>query len=694
MKYVIAYDIGTTGVKTCLFAIDKTITLLTSAHQGYGLYLLDNGGAEQDVDEWWQAMADTTHQLFTKSDVKPSDIAGISFCSQMQGLVLVDKEGNALRPAMSYMDQRSKQELKDGMGGGLEIEGANIFKLLKSLRITKAASLSVKDPLWKYKWVENNEPEIFKKIHKWLDVKEYLIARLTGRFIMTPDSAYSTFLYDTRKGHEGWSKSLCRTFGVNMDHLPEIIKATDIVGGLTSKAAKDLGLTDGTPVFGGGGDATLIGLGAGAVNVGETHIYSGTSGWVSTILDKQVVDVSSMIASIVAVEEKRFNYFAEMETAGKSLEWVKDHLALDEIGIYLEKKDITFDKEKIYTSLYDYLTETVKKAEPGSGGVIFTPWLHGNRCPFEDPNAAGMFFNIRLETGKTELIRAVLEGICFHLRWMLECQDKKIKTSQTIRFVGGGALSKVTNQMLADITGRTIEVVENPQNVGAVGAAAVIGVGLGVIEDIKQIKDYIPINDTYISNPQHKEAYDKNYFVFKKIYKSNKNLFKELNGMKEKKPVDQEERKKDLIRAFKFFLFSVSAGIIEFGSFTVLDLTLGGVWGWWPSYLIALVLSVLWNFTFNRRFTFQSAANIPFAMFLVFLFYAVFAPTSTLLGNHLEDTLKWNGFLVLAIVMVLNFVLEFLYQRFVVFRKSLDTNKQAKAKLAKEAEQDNHELKE
>lgn len=338
MKHVIAYDIGTTGVKTCLFKIDQTITLITSAHKGYGLYLLDNGGAEQDVDEWWKAMADTTCELFKKCEVKPSDIAGLSFCSQMQGLVLVDEKGKALRPAMSYMDQRSKQELKAGMGGGIEIDGANVFKLLKSLSITKAASLSVKDPLWKYKWVEKNEPEVFKNVYKWLDVKEYLISRCTGRFIMTPDSAYSTFLYDTRPGKEGWSKSLCKTFGVNMKHLPEIIKATDIVGVLTKEAAFDLGLTPGINVFGGGGDATLIGIGAGSVNVGETHIYSGTSGWVSTILDKQVVDIESMIASVVAVEANRFNYFAEMETAGKCLEWVKDHLALDEIGIYLERK--------------------------------------------------------------------------------------------------------------------------------------------------------------------------------------------------------------------------------------------------------------------------------------------------------------------------------------------------------------------
>ncbi len=529
MKYVISYDVGTTGVKTCLFGIESKIKLLGSANQGYGLYVLENGGAEQDFDEWWAAMVKTTHELFSKVEIKPTDISGISFCSQMQGLVLVDKNGKVLRRPMSYMDQRSKKELHEGMGRGLKVAGANVFRLLKSLQITCGASLSVKDPLWKYKWVQRNEPEIFKKTYRWLDVKESLIARCTGKFIMTHDSAYSTFLYDTRKGKQGWSKTLCKTFGVDMNHLAPIISPIDLVGGLTALAASELGLPEGTPVFGGGGDATLIGIGAGCVNVGETHIYSGTSGWVSTILDHQVVDTDAMIAAIVGVEKNRFNYFAEMETAGKCFEWVKDHLALDEIGVYLNHTHVSEGKEALYRSLYEYLTKTISEVPAGAGGVIFTPWLHGNRCPFEDPNAAGVFFNIRLETGKTELIRAVLEGICYHLRWMLECQDKKIQTSQTIRFVGGGALSSVTSQILADVTGRTIEVVAHPQNVGAVGAAAVAGVGLGVIENLEKVKDFIPVIGTYLPKTENKEVYDRQYNVFKKLYASNKANFAALN---------------------------------------------------------------------------------------------------------------------------------------------------------------------
>ncbi len=529
-KYVIAYDIGTTGVKTCLFEIEKEIKLIAAAMEGYNLYILPNGGAEQDPDEWWQAICNTTKTVFSKCDIRPEQIEGISFCSQMQGLVLVDKDLKPVHRAFSYMDQRAKKQIKDGIAYGIKIAGANIFKLIPSLMITGAVSASVKDPVWKYNWVKENEPENFKRVHKWLDVKEYIICRMTDRCIMTRDSAFGTLLYDIRKGKEGWSKTICKLLGVDIDHMPEIVESTDWVGGLTEKAACELGLKPGTAVFGGGGDASLIGVGAGSVELGETHVYNGTSGWVSTVVDKSVVDASAMIAAIIGAQKGSFNYFAELETAGKCLEWVKDHLALDEIGIFLDKTDVVQSKETIYTSLYDYLSKVVDEIPAGSQGVIFTPWLHGNRCPFEDPNARGMFFNISLDVGKTELIRAVLEGVCMHMRWFLETQDKKIKTSSVIRFVGGGALSDVTCQILADVTGRTVETVDSPQNVGSVGAAVIMAVGLGVIDDVSHAKRLIPAKKTFVPNPKNKEVYDRNYEVYKTLYKNNKNAFKALNG--------------------------------------------------------------------------------------------------------------------------------------------------------------------
>ena len=528
MTYLLAYDIGTTGVKTCLFAVENTIELSASASRSYPLYILPDGGAEQDGDDWWHGMAESTREIFAKTDVRPDQVAGISFCSQMQGLILVDKDGIPVHRPMSYMDQRAKAEIKKGIANGLQVAGANIFKLIPSLIITGAVTSSVKDPVWKYKWLEAHEPENFARAKAWLDVKDYLICRCTGQCTMTQDSAFGTLLYDTRPGKNCFSHKMCKMFDIKESLLPPIIRSTDMVGGLTEQAAAELGLTPGTPVFGGGGDSSLIGVGAGCVNLGDTHIYSGTSGWVITVTDKQMVDVTAMIAAITGAQSGKFNYFAEMETAGKCLEWVKDHLALDEVGVYLEKKDVTESYEATYTSLYSYLTDAVKDVPPGSGGVIFTPWLHGNRCPFEDPRSTGMFFGIKLETGKTEMIHAVLEGVFYHLRWMLECQDKKLKTSNPIRFVGGGALSPVSCQMLSDILGRRIETVASPQNVGSVGAAAVTAVGLGIIPDLESVQKFIPADHTYEPDAARHAQYEPYYQTFKKLYKANKKLYQTI----------------------------------------------------------------------------------------------------------------------------------------------------------------------
>lgn len=536
-KYVITYDIGTTGIKTCLIEIDKEMKILGSSSLGYGLYVDDEvgvkGGAEQNAGEWWDAMCVTTKTVFEKVPyIKKEQIAGISFCSQMQGLVLVDKEGNCVRNPMSYMDQRAREELKKGIAHGVKIAGAEVSKLLKYLKYTGAVSSSVKDPIWKYKWVEAHEPEVFKKVYKWLDVKEYLICRASGEFVMTRDSAFATLLYDTRPGHEGWCKPICDMVGVDIKHLPEIKECTEKVGEVTETAAAQLGLAPGTAVFGGGGDASLIGVGAGCTEVGDTHIYSGTSGWVGTIVDKQVVDAGAMMAAIVGADPKTYNYFGELETSNKCVEWVKDHLALDDIGVYLQNKNISESVEALNINLYDYMEDVINQIPAGSNGTVFTPWLHGNRCPFEDPNAAGMFFNIKIETGKTEMIRAVVEGICFHMRWMLERQDikKEVKLADTIRFCGGGALGAVTCQILSDILQKNIEVVDSPQNVGAVGAAACIAVGLGLIPDLGHVKSLIPAKYTYHPNTENKAVYDRNFKVFKNLYKCNKENFAILNG--------------------------------------------------------------------------------------------------------------------------------------------------------------------
>lgn len=529
--FVIIYDFGTSSVKTCLFKIDSKIDLIASSSAGYGLYISDNGGAEQDTEEWWTALCTTTHELFVKSDIRPEQIEGMAFCSQMQGAIFVDENGKAVRRPMNYLDQKGANEFRECMGSGIiKVSGCNLYKLVRNLIVNYSGSVSAKDPVWKYKWVENNEPDTYKKIYKWLDIGDYLVARCTGRIIRTADSAFATFLYDTRKGKEGWNKGLLKMYKVNPEHMPEIIDCTDLVGGLSKKAAEDLGLVEGTPVFGGGGDTTFVNIGAGCTRVGDTHIYVGTSGWVSTYLDYQTVDIDAMITGVLSAKHGYFNYYAELETAGKCFEWVMNHLALDEVGIYLNSAKITDEYENKHISLYDYLSQEISKVPPGANGVIFTPWLHGNRCPFEDSNAGGMFFNIRIENGKRDMIRAVLEGICYHLCWLLECEARKVKTSDPIRFVGGGALSPVTCQMLADITGRKIETISNTQEVGAIGTALVVAAGIKKVDVLDLAQELVKVEHVYVPDPANKVVYERNYKVFKNLYKCNAENFRKING--------------------------------------------------------------------------------------------------------------------------------------------------------------------
>ena len=528
--YVIAYDFGTSNLKTCLFEVGLGMKMVADSTASYNVYVLEDGGAEQDAEEWWRAVCSTTRKLFDKSDVKPEQVSGLAFCAQMMSMVLVDEQGCVLRRPMNFMDTRAVHEFAECMGKGVvKVSGGNLRKIARNLKVNHGVALSVKDPVWKYKWVERNEPEAFGRAYAWLDAGDYLRLRCTGKIARTPDTAFATFLYDTREGREGWNEDLVKMYGVRPEHLPPIVECTDLVGGLTEEAARDLGLMAGTPVFGGGGDTSFSNIGAGSTRLGDTHIYVGTCGWVSTFLDRQKADVINIMTGVLSAKHGYFNYYAELATAGKCFEWVMDHLALDEIGVYLQQSTVADDAESRFTSLYDYLSAEVSKVPPGANGVIFTPWLQGNRCPFEDPAAAGMFFNLKLENGKRDMIRAVLEGICYHLRWMLECMSRKVKTSNTVRFVGGGALSPVTCQMLADITGRTVETVDGAQQVGAAGAALAVAAEIEGADVLELSRRLVKSNCAYAPNPANKAVYDRNYKVFKKLYKSNAAHFKALN---------------------------------------------------------------------------------------------------------------------------------------------------------------------
>jgi xylulokinase len=529
---VLSCDLGTTSVKTCLYRIgSEALEMVSRASAEYPLAFLPNGGVEQDPADWWTAIASTTRAALAHAGAKPSAVRGLAFCCQMQGLVLVDGKGEVVRPAMSYMDQRAGEQRRKGIGRGFRVSGMDVAKLLPSLVIAGGVSASVKDPLWKYHWVRDNESEVFARAAKWLDVKEYLVLKCTGRACMTPDSANATFLYDTRGGGKGWSPTLCSLFDVDMNRLPEIIGASDEAGPLLPDAARDLGLEAGTPVFGGGGDLSLIALGSGAVGPGRAHVYMGTSGWVAASTDRRVVDTEAFIAAVLGAVPGQYNYISEQETSGKCLEWARDHLALDEIGVYLERRTAADDPERRYDSLFDLLSEKIEEVDAGAGGLLFAPWLHGNRSPFEDSLARGMFFNIGLGTGKRAMFRAVVEGIAMHNRWQLESIRRKLRVEGPLRFVGGGAQSPAIAGILADALGEGVETTASPQNAGALGAALVCAAGLGAIGSLADAGALVPANAYFPPREGRRQVYDRLFPIFKNLYYANKRNFKALNGI-------------------------------------------------------------------------------------------------------------------------------------------------------------------
>ncbi len=531
--FLVSADLGTTSLKTCLYEVGISLRLLASVTVRLDLDARDDGRAEQDPEQWWSALAVSLPAVLLQAGVSGAEVGGLTFCSQMQSLVLVDDQGRAVRPALSYLDQRSTARRERLTRGGPRVAGIGLGLLLPWLNVAGGVAASAKDPLWKYLRVADEEPEAFARVYRWLDAKDFLTARCTGRYTMSADSAFATFLADTRSPRGAgavWNPWLVRRLGVKPEHLPEIVRPVDTVGGLTAAAAQALGLPSGTPVFAGAGDASLIGVGAGAVAPGSTHVYMGTSGWVSTVTTRRLIDTTTMMATVPGAVPGRFAYFGEQETSGKCLEWVRDHLALDEIGVYLGARERDSGPDQKYRSLVDYLTSTVNEVPAGSGGTLFAPWLRGSRSPFEDPHVRGQFFNIGLGTGKRHLIRAVVEGLAYNKRLLLEAQERKVQTSEALRFAGGGALSDAVGQILADVTGRVVEAVADPQNAGASGAALVAAWGLGRFASLDEAARTVAIRARFTPNGAHRAVHERNYSVFKDLYAATAPLYHRLNA--------------------------------------------------------------------------------------------------------------------------------------------------------------------
>ena len=329
---------------------------------------------------------------------------------------------------------------------------------------------------------------------------------------MGPDDANLTWLVDTRKPFARWWKPLFKRYGLDIEKFPRIADTTEIVGKIKPDVAQEFGVNGDAVVVVGAGDLTAAAVGTGAVREGESHIYIGTSDWLGAHISRRKVDVSNYIGSILSGIPGRYLLVAEQEIAAGALEWAMN---------------ITNMKER-----YTDVEELVESSNPGSGNLIFLPWFYGERSPVDDPFVRGGFVNLKIDTGRGELFRSIMEGVAFNIKWALGPFEKIVGVHEGIRFAGGGALFESWGQILADVLNRRILRVKNPQNVTLLGSAIIASVALRTYETFEEATSRVKIDKIFAPRKESNAVYEELFSSFKQIYKNLKGVFKKLNSGK------------------------------------------------------------------------------------------------------------------------------------------------------------------
>jgi len=515
-KLILSFDIGTSYIKTSL--VDTKFNILATELDKYPIYFPKKGYVEQDPLDWWNAVVKTTKRLVQEKSVDASKIVGITFGGQALCTVPINKDGEPLMRAISWMDARAAEQAKKVAGGGLlKIGGYNLFSILTFLRITGGGpGLAGKDHLPRILWLRENMPDVLRDTYKFVDTNGFIIFKMTGQTVMSKFDAHITWMMDTRPGKHCWSDKILKRYGVDKEKLPEIKASTDVAGKLTKKAADELSLKEGTPVIVGSGDVAAVAVGSAAVKEREYFIYIGTSDFMGTHTKHRKVDISHYMGSICSAIPDMYLYTGEQETAGTCLDWVKNEVyksSAEELG------------EKVY----DLLDEAAGKIPAGSEGLMFTPWLSGEKTPMDDDTIRGGFHNLSLEHNRDHMVRAVMEGVAFNIRWAFRCMEKKIGTANWVNFVGGGALRETWGQIIADVLNREVRQLINPREVGVRGAAMIATVGLGIHKDFPTAAKLVKVTKVYKPKPENVTTYDKLFAQFEKLYECHKKICKYIN---------------------------------------------------------------------------------------------------------------------------------------------------------------------
>jgi len=504
MKYLIGIDLGTSGTKTVLF--DECGVARNWAAEEYPMYQPQNGWAEQDPADWWNACTVTLKRVISESGADPKDIMGVGFSGQMHGLVMLDEKGNVIRNSIIWCDGRTAEECAEIT----ELVGAS-----RLIEITANPAMT-SFTAGKLFWVRKNEPENYKRCRHILLPKDYLRYMLTGTYGAEASDASGMSLLDIKS--RKWSQEVIEKLKIDPLMLPDVHESHEVAGHITGQAAALTGLAEGTPVVYGSGDNSAAAIGTGVVEKGKAFITIGTSGVLYAHSTNATYEPAGRVNTYCVSADAAWAVFGCALSSGLSLQWLRNNFFLPEMKA----------AEGLGLNSYDIMTAQAERVPIGSNRLIFLPYLMGERSPLLDTNARGVFFGLSAIHTKYDMLRSVMEGVIFALRQSLDILREMGVDFSEMCATGGGGTSAFWRQMTADIFELPVITVKNREG-PALGAAILAGVGTGLYPSVSEAcKEIIKTNPAQHPIRENADKYKPYYNLYCELYPAMKSGFQTL----------------------------------------------------------------------------------------------------------------------------------------------------------------------